>query len=110
MGPGSVDRHGVRMSKAASFRGSHIVSPPLWWLCLLLVPAAAHPQQGPPARDAPVTSIETTITVDGVLDEPVWTNAPPIGDLVQRQPVPGLAPTERTRVTLLRDNDNLYIG
>ena len=30
--------------------------------------------------------------------------------LIQRQPLPGEAPTERTEVTLLRDEDNLYIG
>jgi len=72
-------------------------------LCALLVPVSARPQQGPlPARDAPVTVIDAVITVDGVLDEPAWTNAPAIGDLVQRQPDPGVAPTERTRVTLLR--------
>jgi len=57
-----------------------------------------------------VTTINTPITVDGVLDEPVWEQAPTIGDLIQRQPDQGLAPTERTRVTLLRDNDNLYVG
>ena len=113
MGPGPVGHLGVRMSQAPPLRGPGIVPLTLWSLCLLLVPASsvAHAQQGPlPARDAPVTSIETTITVDGVLDEPAWTSAPAIGDLVQRQPLPGLAPTERTRVTLLRDKDNLYIG
>jgi hypothetical protein len=50
------------------------------------------------------------MTVDGALDEPVWLSAPKIGDLVQRQPEPGQAPTERTEVTLLRDEDNLYVG
>ncbi len=73
--------------------------------------SAAPPQQGPlPVRSAFVTSIAVPITIDGVLDEPVWAEAPPIGELVQRQPDPGRAPTERTRVTLLHDNDNLYIG
>ena len=48
--------------------------------------------------------------MDGALTEPVWATAPRIGDLVQRQPYPGQPPTERTEVTLLRDDDNLYVG
>src|SRR5262245_3260451 len=113
MGPGPVDRRGVRVSQPAPLRGPRIVRPGRWWLCLVLValPSAAFPQQTPlPPRDAAVTSIDTEITIDGVLDESAWTAAPAIGDLVQRQPLPGLPPTERTRVTLLRDKDNLYIG
>src|SRR5262249_34633277 len=50
------------------------------------------------------------ITIDGALDEPAWKLAPKIGDLTQRQPHPGAAPTERTEVTLLHDANNLYIG
>ncbi len=50
------------------------------------------------------------MTIDGTLNEPIWTTAPPIGDLIQRQPDTGQQPTERTVVTLLRDEDNLYIG
>jgi hypothetical protein len=61
-------------------------------------------------RLADVTTTTAPITIDGVLNEPIWGSAPKIGDLVQRQPEPGLPPTERTEVTLLRDADNLYIG
>ncbi|MEO5742506.1 MAG: DUF5916 domain-containing protein, partial [Vicinamibacterales bacterium] len=39
-----------------------------------------------------------------------WSSAPKIGELVQRQPDTGLAPSERTEVTLLRDENNLYVG
>jgi hypothetical protein len=83
------------------------------WLWALLVPLASPTTAQEPALSTPVatvTPIESEITIDGVLDEPAWTAAPAIGDLVQRQPLPGLPPTERTRVTLLRDKDNLYIG
>jgi hypothetical protein len=62
------------------------------------------------ARTAVVTAIVDPIHIDGVLDEPIWSSAPKIGDLIQRQPVPGSTPSERTEVTLLRDEDNLYIG
>jgi hypothetical protein len=62
------------------------------------------------ARSAAVTTTAETITIDGVLNEAAWRTAPKIGDLIQRQPEPGQAPTERTEITLLRDDDNLYIG
>ena len=61
-------------------------------------------------RSATVTSTTAPITIDGTLNEPIWGSAPKIGELVQRQPDTGQAPTERTDVTLLRDEDNLYIG
>ena len=57
-----------------------------------------------------MTAITETITVDGALDEPIWSVAPAIGDLIQRQPLPGRPTTERTRVTLLNDGDFLYVG
>ena len=50
------------------------------------------------------------ITVDGDLDEAMWSQAPKIGELVQCQPDSGQAPTERTEVTLLYDANNLYLG
>jgi hypothetical protein len=61
-------------------------------------------------RSAIVTRTSATIAVDGVLDEPAWSAAPTIGDLIQRQPNTGEPPTERTDVTLLYDDDNLYVG
>jgi hypothetical protein len=82
----------------------------------LSIPAAiaASVQQTPSAepvpRSAVVTVITEAITIDGVLDEPIWSSAPKIGDLIQRQPAPGRPPTERTDVTLLYDRDHLYVG
>ena len=77
-------------------------------------PASAVPRQQPPrpepARSAVVTATTDAITIDGVLDEPIWRAAPTIGDLTQRQPEQGRAPTDRTDVTLLYDRDYLYIG
>ncbi|RPI54580.1 MAG: hypothetical protein EHM55_10410, partial [Acidobacteria bacterium] len=62
------------------------------------------------ARSATVTVASAPITVDGALSESVWESAPKIGDLIQRQPYEGQPATERTEVTLLRDESNLYIG
>lgn len=61
-------------------------------------------------RSAEVTHTTAAIAIDGMLSEPIWASAPKIGNLVQRQPNPGEPPTERTEVTLLRDDSNLYIG
>ena len=63
-----------------------------------------------PTKSARVTAITSSITVDGLLDEQVWQTAPTIGELTQREPRTGDAPTEKTAVTLLRDDNNLYIG
>jgi Domain of unknown function (DUF5916)/Carbohydrate family 9 binding domain-like len=83
--------------------------------CLAISAAGAAPRQQPPSpepatRSAVVTRTEEAITIDGVLDEPIWRAAPAIGELTQRQPEQGAAPTERTDVTLLYDRDFLYIG
>ena len=67
-------------------------------------------QDAAATRSAAVTSIRDPIAIDGALDEPIWASSPTIGSLIQRQPLPGEAPTERTEVTLLRDEHNLYIG
>ncbi len=82
---------------------------------LLIVPVGSHAAPQQPAaertvRSAVVTAIPSPIVVDGVLDEPVWTSAPKIGALVQRIPVAGAKPTERTDVTLLYSKDHLYVG
>ena len=61
-------------------------------------------------RSVVVTEITVPITIDGVLDEPIWNSAPNIGDLVQQQPDTGQPPSELTEVILLRDADYLYIG
>jgi hypothetical protein len=79
--------------------------------CVLLAaaPVGAQPVETGP-RTAVVTRTLASISLDGSLDEAAWTSAPTIGDLVQRQPDPGAAPTERTEVTLLYDDTTFYIG
>jgi hypothetical protein len=79
----------------------------------LVASRPARAQQTPSAeqrRSAVVVRTTSSIVLDGVLDEPVWETAAPIGELVQRQPVAGQPPSERTVIRLLRDDENLYIG
>jgi hypothetical protein len=93
-----------------------VVLLPVLWLCArgLAWAGGTEPQQTgserPVSRSAIVTATTAAITIDGALDEPIWRSAPNIGELIQRQPAPGEAPTERTEVTLLHDRDALYIG
>ena len=72
--------------------------------------AGVAAQESDATRSAAVITIQDAITVDGELSEPIWLASPTIGHLIQRQPLPGEAPTESTEVTLLRDADHLYIG
>src|SRR5688500_8799530 len=71
---------------------------------------AAPQGSGGVIRSANVTSINEPIDIDGSLTEGAWKSAPKIGDLIQRQPDTGRPPSERTDVTLLRDENNLYVG
>jgi len=84
------------------------------WGCIgAPVLRAATPQQTTSTdsvRSASVTAITTDITVDGLLGEPEWRMAPTIGDLIQREPRTGDAPSEKTDVTLLHDGNYLFIG
>src|SRR5688572_1022061 len=79
-------------------------------VCGFAVNAASQGDPGVLIRSADVTTINTPIDVDGVLNEGAWSLAPKIGDLIQRQPDTGQPPSERTDIMLLRDEDNLYVG
>ena len=48
--------------------------------------------------------------IDGILDEADWQRAPVIDQFVQDEPDEGEAPTERTVVRLMYDDEALYVG
>jgi len=54
--------------------------------------------------------IQLRPTIDGVMDEPFWSDLPPVADFVQRDPVDGGVPSERTEVRIAYDEDFLYFG
>ncbi len=66
--------------------------------------------QGNGAPRAAIRRAQGKISVDGKLDEPDWTAAAPITEILQREPRPGQPATEKTELRLLYDADNLYIG
>lgn len=51
-----------------------------------------------------------TITLDGRLDEAVWSRAAPATDFIMQDPIFGGTPTEPTEVRIVFDRDNLYMG
>jgi len=50
------------------------------------------------------------MNIDGILDEAVWQDAPPISGFHQRWPVDGAPATERTEVRVAYDNRAIYFG
>jgi hypothetical protein len=81
--------------------------------CLLLSDAvlAQTPAQNPSGEKVVrVTRVDTAPTIDGRLDEPVWSRAEAITDFHQIRPGDGAEPSERTEVYLVYDADALYIG
>ena len=85
-------------------------------LILLLTPlmCAAAWQQRPVSQERSRSVIVQTATLpvilDGAMDEPAWSTATRIGDLIQREPRNGESPSEKTDVMLLHDRDYFYIG
>ena len=57
-----------------------------------------------------VTRAKARINIDGLLNEPDWLEAQPVGEILQRDPHPGEKATEKTELKLLYDDENLYIG
>jgi len=53
---------------------------------------------------------KSPINLDGLLNETDWKNVKPVSDFTQRELKEGAAPTEKTEVRILYDEDNLYIG
>ena len=74
----------------------------------------ALPALADPAPDTShvvhATLTASGITVDGVLNEPVWQTAPACSNFVQRDPVEGARPSQRTVVRVRYDRDALYVG
>ena len=59
---------------------------------------------------ATAVRITDPIRLDGHLDEGVWSAAPPIGPLLQRDPLEAASPSEETDVRVVFDENALYIA
>lgn len=63
-----------------------------------------------PAPAAVAARRTAAIVLDARLDEPAWQAAKPITEFIQQDPHEGAAPSERTEVRFLYDDDALYVG
>lgn len=70
-------------------------------------PSSTHSESVPEVR---AVRLSTRPTLDGVLDEAVWREAPAATDFRQSQPNEGEAATQRTEVRFAYDDEALYIG
>ena len=83
-------------------------------LCLMYATTAA--QTALPAANGPSTRVVRAVraarppVIDGRLDDDCWILAPLAGPFTQRDPDEGQAPTQRTEVRFLYDDEALYIG
>ncbi len=84
-------------------------------LCLSAVLGRASAQESAEPRDPGQKSVHMVRTatppvIDGVLDDAVWATAAFIDDLHQVNPIEYAAPSERTEILLLYDDNALYVA
>lgn len=86
-------------------------------LCALTVTAAAQTpnsaevmNQGRRTVQAVRLAESERITLDGVLDEPVWKRTVPASQFIMQDPTLGGTPTEATEVHFAFNNDHLYMA
>src|SRR5450759_4558805 len=75
-------------------------------------PQTNQRQLGPvePLRTAQASRVDRDPKMDGTLDDPLWQQATPITNFLQREPYEGQAPTEPTEVRILYTKHEIYFG
>jgi hypothetical protein len=61
-------------------------------------------------RTVQATRVDHAPRLDGTLDDPVWQQATPIDNFLQREPFEGRSPTEQTEVRILYAKHEVYFG
>ena len=79
-------------------------------LLLLLQSPAAGVVEGKGSPTAAIPRLEASISVDGMLDEPVWSQATRLDGFWQYQPVDGRPAEERTEVLVWYAPDAIHFG
>jgi hypothetical protein len=76
-------------------------------------PIAAQPQDAADVRPsvrAVALPSDAVLSIDGLLDDAIWSTAVPASGFVQRDPNNGAAATERTDVRIVFDKDRMVMG
>jgi hypothetical protein len=63
-----------------------------------------------PLRTARASRVDRDPKMDGTLDDPLWQQATPITNFLQREPHEGQAPTEQTEVRILYTKREVFFG
>jgi hypothetical protein len=79
-------------------------------LLLLLQSAAGGVVEGKGSPAAEIPRLEATVLVDGVLDEPVWSQATRLTGFWQYQPVDGRPAEEKTEILVWYAPDAIHFG
>ncbi len=79
-------------------------------LLLLLVLATLRSAAQAPRKSLNSSSVNEKIVLDGDLSEPAWQKAEKATNFTQHDPYPGQPSTQRTEVSILYDNQAVYIG
>ena len=66
--------------------------------------------QEPPLPSARAVRVEEEPILDGVLDEPLWQQASPVGQFRQRNPREGAPATEPTEVRIVYSSNAIFFG
>jgi hypothetical protein len=85
----------------------------LWWAMATLIAIPAAGGEGPPAAGAPthhIPRLEAEISVDGELDEPVWSEAWTCELPFEVRPGENTPPPVPTEVLVFHDRTHLYVG
>src|SRR3989449_5606741 len=61
-------------------------------------------------RTAHASRVDRVPKMDGTLDDPLWQEATPITNFLQREPYEGQTPTEQTEVRILYTKHEVYFG
>ena len=78
--------------------------------CAVLGPRVLHAHQAPDHTLNAVRLEGVRPQIDGVLDDPVWQQAPVFTGFVQREPEEGQPASEQTTVQVAYDDAMLYVG
>lgn len=79
-------------------------------LAALLAFAILASPVGAQEWEAVANRVTAAPTIDGVLDEAIWSTVEPVTGFLQRDPVDGAPATERTEVRIAYDERALYFG
>ena len=77
---------------------------PFLLFALLALPSLAFGQ------DVIARKVPRGPSIDGRLNDDVWSSAMPIGEFRQKEPSEGVLATEQTAVRILYDDTQIYIG